>query len=148
MKLGMCGLSIILLFFHPTGRFDPEVLGRHVGESLVPFGSLSWLKNLTESYPVGGKLILFNILLAIFGLSYLIVDITVSIRRLHDLDWTIGPLLLFVLLIVPLLSFLLFLVEISKEAMGVWIGLVLCAWLIFAIWVGVTPGTKGNNRFG
>ncbi len=74
------------------------------------------------------------------------MDVTVSIRRLHDLDRTIGPLLLFVLLIVPLLSFLL--AEISKEAMGVWIGLVLCAWLIFAVWVGVTPGTKGNNRFG
>lgn len=141
----MCGLSIILLFVHPTGRFDPEVLGRHVGESLVPFGSLSWLKNLAESYPVGGKLILFNILLAIFGLSYLIMDVTVSIRRLHDLDWTIGPPLLFVFLIVPFISYLVY--QISKEAIGIWIGLMLCAWLIFAIWVGVFPGTKGSNRF-
>ena len=89
---------------------------------------------------------MFNILLAIFGLSYLVMDVTVPIRRLHDLDRTIGPLLLFVLLIVPFISYLVY--QISKEAIGIWIGLVLCAWLIFAIWVGVAPGTKGNNHFG
>lgn len=142
----MCGLSIILLFLHPTGRFEPEALGGHVGAAVVPFGSLSWLKYLPESYPAGGQLLLFNILLVAFGLSYLVVDITVSVRRLHDLDWGVDPLVLFGLLAVLLIGFLL--TEISKEAMGVWLGIVLCAWIIFAIWVGAASGTKGKNRFG
>lgn len=146
VKLGMCGLSIILLFIHPTGRFDPGTLGKHVGAASVPFGSLSWLKSLPEFYPVGGKLLLFNILLVAFGLSYLMVDVAVSMRRLHDLDWSVGPLLLFGLLFVPLGAFLL--AEVSDKVMGVWLGLVLFAWFIFAIWVGATPGTKGENRFG
>ena len=146
IKMGM-GLICIILLAVNLGGLSSRALGNHIGSASVPFGSIALAGNAARSYSqhleTGGQVSpFFSIILLAFGIIYIILDLAVTIRRIHDVNKS-GWWLLWLLLAFAGLAVL------SMIAGWSWLLVVIAPlWVIFAGWLGFFPGTKGENRFG
>ena len=143
----LMGVIFIILLALNLGGLSARALGNHIGSSSVPFGSITSVTHVSISYSqfleTGGQVSpFFSIILFVFMIARIILDLAVSVRRIHDLNksswWLLWLLLAFAGIA-------------TLSIIGGWLWLLVVLaplWVIFAVWVGFFPGTKGENRFG
>ena len=143
----LLGVIFIILLVVNLGGLSSRALGNHIGSAAMPFGSIASGTHVSISYRLflerGGQVSLFfSIILFVFMIARIILDLAVTVRRIHDLNKS-GWWLLWSLLALAGIAAL------SIIAGWLWLLVVIAPlWVIFAGWLGFFPGTKGENRFG
>ena len=148
----LMGVIFIILLAVNLGGLSARALGNHIGSACAPFGSIASVTHVSISYSqfleTGGQVSpFFSIILFVFMIARIILDLAVTVRRIHDLNksgW-------WLLLIFPpgIIGIILFAISDWLELLSV-VLIVISSVLviIFTFWLGFFPGTKGENRFG
>lgn len=148
----LLGVIFIILLVVNLGGLSARALVNHIGSALVPFGSIASGTHVSISYRLfvesGGQVSpFFSIILFVFMIARIILDLAVTVRRIHDLNksgW-------WLLLIFPpgIIGLVLFAISDWLELLSVVLVVISSVLvIIFAVWLGFFPGTKGENRFG
>ncbi len=148
----LLGVIFIILLVVNLGGLNARALGNHIGTALTPFGSIASATHVSISYSqlleAGGQVSpFFSIILFVFMIARIILDLAVTVRRIHDLNksgW-------WLLLIFPpgIIGIILFAISDWLELLSVvLIGISSVLAIIFTFWLGFFSGTRGENRFG
>ena len=148
----LMGVIFIILLAVNLGGLSARALGNHIGSACAPFGSIASVTHVSISYSqfleTGGQVSpFFSIILFVFMIARIILDLAVTVRRIHDLNksgW-------WLLLIFPpaIIGIILFAISDWLELLSVVLIVISTVLvIIFTFWLGFFPGTKGENRFG
>ena len=148
----LLGVIFIILLAVNLGGLNARALGNHIGAAWAPFGSIALAGNAAKSYSqfleTGGQVSpFFSIILLAFTIIYIILDLAVTIRRIHDLNksgW-------WLLLIFPpaIIGIILFAISDWLELLSIVLMIISSVLvIIFTFWLGFFSGARGENRFG